>query len=63
MSPLAFLKAIACLVVDFLSPVVSQAFLFPMLQMSIVSGRSKLMRVGHHTGILRLGTLMDGILF
>jgi hypothetical protein len=27
------------------------------------SGRSKPMRVGHHTGILRLRALMDGILF
>jgi hypothetical protein len=29
----------------------------------VVSGRSKPMRVGHCTGILRLSALMDGILF
>jgi hypothetical protein len=29
----------------------------------VVSGRSKLMRDGLHTGILRFRALMDGILF
>jgi hypothetical protein len=29
----------------------------------VVSGKSKLMRVGLRTGILRLRTLMDDILF
>jgi hypothetical protein len=29
----------------------------------VVSGRSKLMRVGHRIGILRLRVLIDGILF
>jgi hypothetical protein len=34
-----------------------------MMPMMVVSGRSKPRRVGHHTGILRLRALMDGILF
>jgi hypothetical protein len=33
------------------------------MPMTDVSGRSKLMRVGHRTGILGLRALMDGILF
>jgi hypothetical protein len=36
--------------------------LLPMILMSVVSGKSKPMRVGLHTGILRLGVPMDGIL-
>jgi hypothetical protein len=38
-------------------------FLFPAMMMRDASGRSKPMRVGHHTRILRLRALMDGILF
>jgi hypothetical protein len=38
-------------------------FLFLALLMWVVSGRCKSMRVVHHTGILRLRALMDGILF
>jgi hypothetical protein len=82
MSPLAFLKAIACLVMVFLSPWISLAkhshsrfalivsfvhvrsfFLFSAMPMRIVSGKSKPMSVGLHTVILRLGALVDGILF
>jgi hypothetical protein len=37
-------------------------FLFPVKLMRVVSERSKPMRVGHRTGILRLRVLMDGIL-
>jgi hypothetical protein len=33
-----------------------------MMSMRDVSGRSKLMRVGHHTGIRRLRSPMDVIL-
>jgi hypothetical protein len=82
MSPLALLKANACLMVVFWLPwirlversrssfalVVScvhvrSCFLFPVMPISVVSGRSKLMRVGRRIGILRLRALMDGILF
>jgi hypothetical protein len=38
-------------------------FLFPVILMRVINGRSKLMRVGLLTGILRLRALMDGILF
>jgi nicotinamide mononucleotide adenylyltransferase len=38
-------------------------FLFPTMLMRVISGRFKPMRVGHHTGILRLRALMDDILF
>jgi hypothetical protein len=38
-------------------------FLFSAMLMRVISGRFKLMRVGHHNGILRLRDLMDGILF
>jgi hypothetical protein len=38
-------------------------FIFPAMPMRAVSGKSKLMRVGLHTGILRLRALMDAILF
>jgi hypothetical protein len=38
-------------------------FLFPVMPMRVVSGKSKPMRVGLHTGILRLRALMEGILF
>jgi hypothetical protein len=38
-------------------------FLLSVMPMTDVSGRSKLMRVGHRTGILGLRALMDGILF
>jgi hypothetical protein len=37
--------------------------LFSVMPMWVVSGKSKPMRVGLHTGILRLRALMDGILF
>jgi hypothetical protein len=82
MSPLALLKAIACLVVVFLSLWISLAersrssfalvvscvqvrscFLFSAMLMRVVSGRYKLMRVGHHIRVLRLRALMDSILF
>jgi hypothetical protein len=42
---------------------VRNCFLFPMMLMRIVSGKSKLMRVGLYTGILRLRASMDDILF
>jgi hypothetical protein len=42
---------------------VRRCFLFPVMSMRVVSGRSKPMRVGHCTGILGLRVLMDGILF
>jgi hypothetical protein len=38
-------------------------FLFLGMPTRVVSGRSKLMRVGHRTGIIRLRELMDDILF
>jgi hypothetical protein len=38
-------------------------FLWPVMPTRVVSGKSKPMRVGLHTGILRLRVLMDGILF
>jgi hypothetical protein len=38
-------------------------FLFPVMLMRVGSGRSKPMRVGPLTGILRLRALMDVILF
>jgi hypothetical protein len=38
-------------------------FLFPVMPMRVVSGKSKLMRVELRTGILRLRALIDGILF
>jgi hypothetical protein len=38
-------------------------FLLLMMPMRVVSGKSKPMRVGLHTGILRLRVPMDGILF
>jgi hypothetical protein len=42
---------------------VRSCFLLPVMPTRVASGRSKLMRVLHHIGILRLRTLMDGILF
>jgi hypothetical protein len=38
-------------------------FLFSVMPMRVVSGKSKLMRVELRTGILRLRALIDGILF
>jgi hypothetical protein len=38
-------------------------FLFLVMQTRVVSGRFKPMRVGRHTGILRLRVLIDDILF
>jgi hypothetical protein len=38
-------------------------FLFSMMPMRVVGGKSKPMRVGLRTGILRLRASMDGILF
>jgi hypothetical protein len=38
-------------------------FLVSVMPMRVASGRSKLMRVGHHTRTLRLRALLDGILF
>jgi hypothetical protein len=38
-------------------------FLFPVMPTRVISGKSKPMKVGLSTGILRLKTLMDGILF
>jgi hypothetical protein len=38
-------------------------FLFLVMSMRVVSGKSKPMRVGLCTGILRLRAPMDGILF
>jgi hypothetical protein len=38
-------------------------FLFSVMPMRVVSGKSKPRRVGLCTGILRLKALMDGILF
>jgi hypothetical protein len=42
---------------------VRNCFLFPVMSTRIVYGKSELMRVGLGTRILRLTTLMDGILF
>jgi hypothetical protein len=42
---------------------VSNCFLLPAMPTRIVSGKSKSMRVGFRTGILRLRAPMDGILF
>jgi hypothetical protein len=42
---------------------VENYFLFSMMPMRVVSGKSKLMRVELRTGILRLRASMDGILF
>jgi hypothetical protein len=42
---------------------VRNCFLFPAMPMRVMSGKSKLMRVGLCIGILRLRALMDGILF
>jgi hypothetical protein len=42
---------------------VRNCFLFLVMPMRVVSGKSKLMRVGLCTDILWLRTLMDGILF
>jgi hypothetical protein len=42
---------------------VRKCFLFPAMPTKVVSGKSKPMRDGLHTGILRLTVLMDGILF
>jgi hypothetical protein len=42
---------------------VRNCFLYSMMPMKIVSGKSKPMRVGLRTGILRLKMLMDDILF
>jgi hypothetical protein len=38
-------------------------FIFPAMPTRVVSERPKPKKVGHRTGILRLGALMDGILF
>jgi hypothetical protein len=38
-------------------------FLLPAMLMRDASEKSKPMRIGHRTGILRFGALMDGILF
>jgi hypothetical protein len=38
-------------------------FIFPVMLMRVVSGKSKPMRVGLRTGILRLRASMDDILF
>jgi hypothetical protein len=38
-------------------------FFFPAMPMRVVNGKSKPMRVGLRTGILRLRASMDGILF
>jgi hypothetical protein len=42
---------------------VRNCFLFPVMPMRVVSGKSKSRRVGLRTGILRLRAPMDGILF
>jgi hypothetical protein len=42
---------------------VRNCFLFLMMLMRVVSGKSRPRRVGLRTGILRLRALMDGILF
>jgi hypothetical protein len=38
-------------------------FLYSMMMMRVISGKSKPMRVGLYTEILKLRALMDGILF
>jgi hypothetical protein len=43
--------------------VVTQSFLLPVMPTRVVSGKSKPMRVGLHTGILRLRVPMGSILF
>jgi hypothetical protein len=42
---------------------VRNCFLFPVMPMRVVNGKSKQMRVGLRTGIVRLRTPMDDILF
>jgi hypothetical protein len=42
---------------------VRNCFLLPVILMRVVSGKSKSMRDGLHTGILRLRIPMDDILF
>jgi hypothetical protein len=42
---------------------VRSCFLLPVMPTKVVSGKSKLMRVGLRTRILRLRAPMDGILF
>jgi hypothetical protein len=42
---------------------VRNRFLFPVMPARVVSGKSKPVRVGLHTGILRLRAPMDIILF
>jgi hypothetical protein len=42
---------------------VRNCFLFPAMPIRVVIGKSKSMRVGLRTGILRLRALMDDILF
>jgi hypothetical protein len=42
---------------------VRNCFLLPAMPMRVVSGKSKSMRDGLRTGILRLRVPMDGILF
>jgi hypothetical protein len=42
---------------------VRNCFLFPVMPMKVVSGKSKLKRVGLCTGTLRLRASMDGIPF
>jgi hypothetical protein len=42
---------------------VRNCFLYPVMPMRVVSGKSKLMRVELHTRILTLRVMMDDILF
>jgi hypothetical protein len=42
---------------------VRNCFLLPTMPTKVVSGKSEPMRVGFHTGILRLRAPMDGTLF
>jgi hypothetical protein len=42
---------------------VRNCFLFPLMPTRVVSGKSKPMRIGLRTGILKLRAPMDGILF
>jgi hypothetical protein len=42
---------------------VRNCFLLPVMPMRVISGKSKRMRVGLHTGMLRLRAPMDDILF
>jgi hypothetical protein len=42
---------------------VRNCFLLSVMLMRVVGGKSKLMRVGLHTGTLSLRVMMDGILF